>query len=352
MASHHRLLAAYPRLLEQGQDAVLATVIETFGYTYQKAGTRMLIEANGRLSGLLGGGCFEADLIEHARDVLQTGKAKTVFYDLRRPEDELWGLGAGCHGATRIFLQRLAAADGFRPLNSIWQAAENREDGVLATIVESKHPGYVAGETPFLPLEQARAPWPFISGVPPRRPLLRNHCMDGLDIRVFYEPLRPPTHLWVLGAGDDAQPVVDCAKLLGWKVSVADHRPAYLTAGRFPTADALLHIRPEALNTHLKLNGFDAALVMSHNLSHDRQYLAALAASHIAVIGLLGPMRRRERLLNSLGEVGAELAERLYGPVGLDIGAETPEEIALAIVAGIQAALKGRGGGQLGFTLA
>jgi xanthine/CO dehydrogenase XdhC/CoxF family maturation factor len=273
MARHHRLLSAYPRLVEQWQDAVLATVIETEGSTYQKPGARMLIEADGRITGLLGGGCFEADLVEHARDVLLSGEAKSVYYDLRKPEDEAWGLGAGCHGATRIFLQLLEAKHAFDPLPSLAEGRENRESGILATVVDTEHPDFAPGECLLLPSAGRHPRWPIGAGELPLKPGLQTHWIGVHVVSMFYEPLRPVTRLLVLGAGDDAQPVVECAKLLGWKVWVSDHRPAYLHAERFPNADGLLHARSERLSGHLNLNTFDAALVMSHQLAHDRHYL-------------------------------------------------------------------------------
>lgn len=344
----HRLLAVYRGLNHRSGPLVLATIVETLGSTYRKAGARMLISQEGELTGLLGGGCFERDLVEHARTVFETGIAKTVFYDLRGPEDAVWGLGLGCNGAVSIFLQLLTAKDDFSPLNLIAAAAETRSEGILVSIVESEHPDFPLGENLFLPFEENRSPWPFAPCALPQKPSLKAHQISGHGVRAFYDTLRAPTHLLVLGAGDDAMPLVQCAKALGWKVSVADHRPAYLNDRRFPLADLLLQLRPAALGQHLNLAHFSAAVVMSHNIDHDRHYLAALADVPMAFIGLLGPVQRRERLLESLDEIGERLRTRVYGPVGLDIGAETPEEIALAIVAAIQAALKGRSGGQIG----
>lgn len=349
MSKINRLIAAYRQLRLQADAIVLATIVETFGSTYQKAGARMLIARDGELTGLLGGGCFERDLVEHARSVFETGEVKTVFYDMRSPNDEIWGLGLGCNGAVRIFLQLLTAADDFSPLNLIADAAETHQSGTLVTITESAHPDFSAGSSLFLPFANQRQTWPFSLAALPPKPNLEQHTLGGQDFRAFYDPLQPPTHLLVLGAGDDAIPVVQCAKALGWQVGVADHRPAYLNEVRFPQADLLLHIQPQALIRHLNLSHFSAALLMTHNIDDDRRFLTALADSTIPFIGLLGPAQRRERLLQSLDHVGEHLRERTYGPVGLDIGAETPEEIALSIMAGIHAGLKGRSGGQLSF---
>ncbi|MEQ1531855.1 MAG: XdhC family protein, partial [Methylococcales bacterium] len=146
----NHLLSAYQQLQRQHENCVLATIIETAGSTYQKAGARMLIKASGELIGLLGGGCFERDLLEHARSVFETGDAKTVFYDMRSADDEVWGLGLGCNGAVRILLQLLQAEQDFSPLQSIAAAAEANISGIMISIFESAHPDFPAGHSQFL----------------------------------------------------------------------------------------------------------------------------------------------------------------------------------------------------------
>jgi len=348
MSRNHHLLTAYRAASRQTDKLVLATIIETFGSTYQKAGAKMLIAPDGELTGLLGGGCFEQDLIEHARPVFETGKAKTVFYDMRSPADAVWGLGMGCNGAVRIFLQLLSAADDFSPLNHIATVDAAQDFGLLVTVIESAHPDFPVGRSLFLPdsADRQDAPLPFTAAQP--KPRLEAHTVGGHEVKAFYDPLQAPTHLLVLGAGTDAIPLVQCAKALGWRVTVADYRPGYLGKERFPGADAVQHVLPQALDSHLDLDRFSAVVLMTHHFDYDRRFLAAIAGSRIPFIGLLGPAQRRERLLCSLQEAGESIEDRVFGPVGLDIGAETPEEIALAAVAGIQAALKGRSGGQLG----
>jgi xanthine dehydrogenase accessory factor len=353
MPNNKHLIAAYRQLSGQTDKLVLATIIETFGSTYQKAGAKMLIDRNGELTGLLGGGCFERDLIEHAQSVFATGAAKTVFYDMRSPDDAVWGLGLGCNGAVRIFLQLLDGADDFSPLNQIAVAEQAGESGLLATVIESGHPEFPVGRSLFLPASVERRPAFFpinawnLNPALPQQPRLETHVVGACVIRIFYDPVQPPPHLLVLGAGADAIPVVRCAKALGWRVTVADHRPAYAKKDRFPEADAVLNLSPQALGDHPEKDRFSAVVLMTHHFDYDRRFLAEIARTQIPFVGLLGPVQRRERLLESLEDAAEQLNGRLFGPVGLDIGAETPEEIALSIVAGIQAMLKGRKGGQL-----
>lgn len=354
----NHLIDAYRRLHQQSADGVLATIVETFGSTYQKAGARMLIAKDGALTGLLGGGCFERDLLEHALPVFETGKAKTVFYDMRSPDDVIWGLGLGCNGAVRVFLQLLKAEDDFKPLNTLADAAEAQVSGILATCIESGHPDFPSGHSLFLPADAVdheqpitALPFPFVTAARQTllqgRPRIESHDVEGHAIKMFYDPIRPPSQLLVLGAGADAVPVVQCAKALGWRVTVVDHRPGTIKKERFPQADRLLHCLPQALAENLELDQFHALVLMTHSIEWDERYLKVVAGSRIPFIGLLGPAHRKDRLLQSLGAETARIADRVFGPIGLDIGAETPEEIALSIMAGIHAAMSGHDGRQL-----
>ncbi len=156
---------------------------------------------------------------------------------------------------------------------------------------------------------------------------------------VLFAPLKPIPRLLVLGAGLDAVPLVAMTAELGWFVTVADHRPAYLARGGFARAERAVLVEPGALSRSLDLAAFDAIIVMSHHLATDREYLAELATVDARYLGVLGPRARRARLLADLGAEARGLDARLRGPVGIDIGADSPESIALSIVADLQATL-------------
>ncbi len=355
----NHLVDAYRRLKQQTENCVLATIIETFGSTYQKAGARMLISNEDELIGLLGGGCFERDLVEQARSVFETEAAKTVFYDMRSPDDVIWGLGLGCNGAVKVLLQLLKAEEDFSPLNIIADAADANQTGVLITVFESGHADFPSGRSLFLPVIAGSnqqlltsAPFPFTTSalqtVLQQKPRIESHLINDQEITAFYDPLQPPLRLLVFGAGTDAIPLVQSAKALGWRITVVDYRPGHIKKERFPQVDQLLHLMPEDIDDKLELDQFNALVLMTHNIEYDARYLKAVTSCDIPFIGLLGPMHRKDRLLHSLGNDAALIAERVFGPVGLDIGAETPEEIALSIMAGIHAKLNRRSGQQLG----
>lgn len=328
---------------------VLATVIGTEGSTYRKPGAQMLLAGDGSSMGLLSGGCLETDLAERARRVLETSRAEIATYDARTSDDPIWGLGLGCEGAMRILLSRLDTANGYQPFAFIAECAANHRVGATALVIDSNRPDYRLGHS-----------WNSDStdGAPPVRQVIercRRRAVEGgfetasvrsgdLSLTAFICAPDLPPRLLILGAGPDATPVVEIANLLGWRVTVGDHRPAYVTRDRFPEYVALVELEPQRLLAEVPLADFDAAVVMSHNLESDARYLRALAASRMPYIGLLGPAARRRRLLADLGAASRQLGDRLYGPVGLDIGARTPEAIAVAIIAEIQAFFAGRQG--------
>jgi xanthine/CO dehydrogenase XdhC/CoxF family maturation factor len=321
---------------QRGESLVLATIIETIGSTYRKAGAQMLIAAGGEAAGLLSGGCAESDLIERAQRVLQTGKAELAEFDTRGSDDVIWGIGLGCEGAMRILLTRIDAANDYQPYNYILKCKREHSRGAFALSIAS-------GATHRL--DQAQAPEQVRSRMLEAFETNRAGIQPVDGVEVFFAPVELPPRVLVLGGGADAAPVVEFAARLGWQVTVADHRPAYAVAERFPRAHAMVLSPAVELSKRIMIDDFDAAIVMSHHLPTDQTYLAMLADSRLRYVGLLGPANRRARLLAEIGERAERLKDRLAGPIGLDIGAQSPEAIALAIVAEIHAYLQGRSGG-------
>jgi xanthine/CO dehydrogenase XdhC/CoxF family maturation factor len=338
------LLETFSAWSAEGRPLVLASVYETEGSTYSKAGAQMLITGDGRFHGMLSGGCLEGDLAERARAVVETGEPQAVTYDLGQNDEELWGLGVGCDGLMRIFLQPLAAESGYEPFATMASALAGDTDQVAATVVASESNRLpagasivtVEGDVAFSDVEdEFVAPLSALVG----KTLLRGESIthpvetDAGDATVLFAVLRPPPAILVLGAGLDAVPVVRFANELGWRVTVQDHRPAYIESGDFVTADAVHCVPVDQLSATVDLDTYDAAIVMSHHLSSDREYLGQLARSRMAYIGLLGPVDRRRRLIDELGDAAQKLEGRVHGPAGIDIGGRGPAAIALSIVA-------------------
>ncbi len=324
-----------------GRSGVLASIVSTVGSTYRKPGARMLILDDGSYFGLLSGGCLEADLKAHAADVLSSGRANAVEYDMRGPDDILFGLGAGCQGMMRILLE--PANQDTAAARAMTVAARSTDAGEATTLVLMHDAtdlplGTFAPSAALPPAVRAAADATLRQGE--SRQVEWQHA--GKPARAFVEYLAPPPHLLLCGAGPDATAVVNVARSLGWRVTLVDHRPAYAMADRFPGATVLC-AAPAALRTVVDLERCHAVVVMSHHFNSDVDYLRILGMSkQPAYVGLLGPSARRQRLTQALGSAADGLTSRIRGPVGLDIGAATPEGIALAIVGQIHAWLAGR----------
>ena len=310
----------------------------------------MLIAGNGDYAGLLSGGCLEGDLRDHAMSVIKTGQPEMVAYDNRGPDDLIWGLGLGCEGAMEILLFRIGPESDWQPFTHLVRSLATSTRTAVGIVMQSSEPvppvgtfmlpahGALAagGDTTLLSSDiadegvQAALHAAALSG--------RAETLDRGRFKIFVLPLALPPRLLMLGAGPDASPVVEFAARLNWKVTVVDHRAAYAQAEHFPGAEKVILSRPNELSHAVDLTNFSAAVIMSHHLPSDLEYLRSLAPSPIPYVGLLGPVARREKLLSDAGPAAAEsLRPRLHAPVGLALGGRAPESIALAIVAEIHA---------------
>lgn len=302
-------------------ESVLATLVTVEGSSYRRPGARLLVTAAGTRLGSISGGCLEEDVLARARAVFATGRAETVVYDTTTENDLVWGVGLGCHGVVRVVLEKL-------PPHPPWAIAlaENlaaRRPTPLAVVHRAADPGQL-GTRLAAELPDAKTP--------------------GTEI--FLNAIAPPTTLFLFGAGDDAQPLAQFADALGWQVTIADPRAAFATAARFPTAGALV-VAPAGELAERAAPGADAlAVVMTHHYVHDVPLLRALLPRPLAYLGLLGPKKRTEKILADLARDGLALTPamraRLHAPVGLDLGADTPAQVALAILAEMQATLATR----------
>ena len=356
MTETRAIVERYRQLVAGGVDAALATVVRVEGSSYRRPGARMLIPESGPATGSLSAGCLERDVGERAAAVIRTGRPTVVTYDTTTDDDIVWGLGLGCNGVVRVLIEpaagertadlvRFLAACSGGPRRGAAATVYDREggmempnagvgarallfpDGTISGDLD--HPD-VAGN-----LREAVA-----TGASVDR---RYRARDG-HLDVFVEVVEPRVPLVVFGAGHDALPVVALARMLGWHTTVVDTRARAASRERFAEADAVVLCRPDEVGEHVALTESTAAVLMTHNYLEDLEVLRTLVTSPARYIGCLGPRRRTERLL---GELGAGVGGRLYGPVGLDIGAETPEEIALSVVAEIRAVLAGRDGSPL-----
>ena len=346
-----------------GVQTLLATVVQVEGSTYRRPGAHLLVTGDGRFAGSISGGCLERDLVERARSLTPDGAPALVIYNTT-DDDLIFGFGAGCRGVVRILVERPGRDGRPDPVAFIRECLRRRRTGVLATAYQAEGPAAVAcGERVLLSEEgdavgdirdadlRSRVAEDARDALALGRSTTKAYSLISGAVRVFFDVIRPPVALVICGAGRDALPVVRMARELGWHVTVVDWRPALATRESLPLAHDIVLSSAEALSERVCLERCDAALVMTHNALQDRALLAQLLPSQVAYVGVLGPRARTHELLLELQSQGAmwtdaELA-RVHAPVGLDIGAEEPETIALAILAEIQAVLAGRPGGPL-----
>lgn len=319
-------LAAIVEALSRPREtpAVLATLISVQGSSYRRPGARLLLLPDGTHLGSISGGCLEEDLKEHARQVLATGRAKTVEYDTTAENDLVWGVGLGCQGVVRVFLECIATS------SPPWVGT------LRSNLAERRATALVVDH----------------GGAEPAGTHLAEGLLPGPERTLrFMETIAAPPSLVVFGAGDDVRPLAVFAQALGWHLTVADARPAYATAARFPQADRLCVGGAGELAGLLALDGGSYAVVMTHRYADDLALLRALLPGAAAYLGLLGPRKRTARLLAQLQTEGfcpdSAMLAKLHAPVGLDLGGDTPETVALAIVSEVQARLAGKNGGFL-----
>lgn len=325
-----------------GQELVLATVSFTEGSTYSKTGTYMLISDDGHFSGMLSGGCLEGDLVEQAKIVLTENKSSLITYDLSN-EDSLWGLGVGCDGLMRIFLQPLLPKNNYEPFQSLQDYLTTNEFGVMAIVVESDNSddigtsllGNNKSKKNFgvsellLPKINERIKYSLAS----RSSLLSTEDVDGTSILCAL--LKPVPKILILGAGNDAIPLVNFCTELGWLVTIQDHRPAYIESVDFGENTRACNYAVNAVTKNIDIEDFHAVVVMTHHFDQDQNYLKIIAETNIPYVGLLGPKERKNKILTELGEAALSLKDRLHGPAGLDIGGRGSSTIALSIVSQI-----------------
>jgi len=316
------LVAGVDALATARRDSVLCVVVGSSGSTYRKPGALILLDAAGVRVGALSGGCLEAELEARARDVLANGAAQAARFDSSGDEDRVFGSGTGCGGSTDVLLLPLPAKAS--PLRSALRAALADDlDLELTLVAGDTRTGAgraVVGEQRFAFDE---------CGGPVDDDALPD---DACRLHVARAP-----RLLLLGAGPETPPLLALARRLGWRVELAEHRERWLRFAASAGVDAEHRDGPDELATIIARARFDAALVMNHNLDLDARSLRALAASQIPYIGLLGPTARRDELLREIGDDdGAMLGARLHAPVGLPLGGEGAEAIALAIAAQLQ----------------
>jgi xanthine/CO dehydrogenase XdhC/CoxF family maturation factor len=350
--------------LAEGQSRmVLATVVRLEGSSYRRPGARMLVSEKGEITGAISGGCLEGDALEKALLVMNQGRPRIVTYDTM-DDDDPFGAGLGCNGILHVLMEPLTGREEGNALGLLHHAGLVRQPAVLATLFSLEdRKGPQAGTCLLL---NGKGGW--MGGLPgkslesdvktemeksmrsKRSAFTGFHTADGRT-EAFIEYLPPPVSLVVVGAGNDAFPLVDMAERLGWETTVVDGRASHARPERFASGCRVMVSKPEQVLDGIDTDDRTAFVLLTHNYEYDKAVMRALLNRQVGYLGMLGPNKKCRRMLEELKREGetlsTEFLNRLYAPVGLDIGAEGPEEIAVSILAGICAAMTDRSGGHL-----
>ena len=365
------ILNALVQFQKTEEPTALATVVATSGSTQRIPGAQMALTAGGALAGLVSGGCLELDLVAIAREtVFPAGRPRVVAYNTSASEEMVWGLNLGCDGIIEVLLEpaprsaelavlarELAGGAPFSLLSELaepWRRCLLRQDGsvvdvggVYAIALDSR----IRADALALLKQGACAARIYPAGDEAGWASTPAEAAPADGVRVFIQSVGPAPRLVVFGAGHDAVPLVKMTAAVGWSVTLVDHRPAMLTDRRFAGADRLVRASPEEAVTAAGVGVGDYCVMMTHNFGHDRVLLRALCEARPRYIGVLGPRARTKQLLRELQAAGfeppPESLEALASPLGLDVGGEAPEEVALSAVAELQAVRYGRRGGRL-----
>ena len=359
------VLESYEAAMVGGIPFALATIVRVEGSAYRRPGARMLVYTDGRRFGSLSGGCLEADVAQHAQETIATGEPTLLRYDPHRLNGDLI-LETGCKGALEILVESGSNAEVTGSLDFLAALRRERKTGVIATVFAmegSQAEAIRVGDRLFAVENEvatgALACSPLAAeilcevahGGPTQRTRVLSCRTPHGVAHLLLETRYPPIALILCGAGHDTVPLVALAVGQGWQVTVADPNASALTAERYPGAHRLVPTRPECFTVEPPLDRRTAVVLMTHNYALDRAWFRRLLTSPVAYIGVLGPRLRwleiqRDLIADTDGAAEWDFT-RVHSPAGLDIGSETPEEIALAIVAEIQAILSGREGGCL-----
>jgi xanthine dehydrogenase accessory factor len=349
------ILAEFKKIDFSKRRAALATVVNVHGSSYRSPGARMLITDDGRWVGSISGGCLEGDALRKARQVMQVGKPLTITYDTREESNQKLGIGLGCNGVIDVMIEAVNPDDQNNPVVLFKKIILQPGPTAMATVFSGESCGermlinnngdvlrHFKNET----LNQLTGPL--------LTDLFNSHKSESKAIggqEIFLELIQPCISLIIFGGGFDARPVSVLAKSLGWDVTVTDECVSHIAPVFFPDADKLSLCQREFIERDFTITPYTACVLMSHNYEYDRDVLKKIIRSDAPYIGILGPRKRFDKMLDEFATSGITLSaddiHRIHSPIGLDIGAETPDEIALSIIAEIQSKFASRSGGFL-----
>ena len=356
------IISAYDKAQSEGIGMALATVVKVEGSSYRQPGARMLVTEDGRLTGAISGGCLEGDALRKALLAIHQRQNKLITYDTSEEGNIEFGVQLGCNGIVHILFEYIDTQNDGNPIVLLEKLQARRQEAVIITLFSLRRQQHQRGTLLIADADElATAPMPgryvpelataAAAVLADRRSAMVRFGSDGTEQEALIEYRPPGIKLYVVGAGNDAKPLVEMTAVLGWQTTVIDGRATHATKQRFPKAKNVVLATPEQAVANVQADRFTAFVLMTHNYHYDLAVLNQLVATDTPYIGSLGPKTKLQRMIDELETTGCRLTkaqkDRIYGPVGLDIGAETAEEIALSIVAEVTAVLNNRPGAPL-----
>lgn len=351
------IIAAYTIASGEGKRMALATVVHVEGSSYRRPGARMLVTDDGMLTGAISGGCLEGDALRKALLAINQQQNKLVTYDTSDEDDAKFGVQLGCNGIVHILFEPINPELDIHPLHLLQELAAKRQEGVLVTLFSLSHPQLTVPGTCLLVLPDTAVSENLDKeqygqelledanhALLTKKSFIGEYLFGEHLLTAFVEFVRPPVSLVIAGAGNDAFPLVGIARILGWQTTIVDGRPSHANLQRFGRADRVIVAKPEDVLSQIEVDDQTVFVLMTHNYNFDLSLLKYLLRQGTArYIGSLGPKKKLERMIAELGDEGIKPGKvqlsSIYGPVGLDLGAETSEEIALSIAAEIKKVL-------------
>lgn len=357
------IINAYDIAKAKAMPCVLATVVHLEGSSYRRPGARMLVLEDGLMIGAISGGCLEGDALKKAMLTFSEKNNRLITYDTNGEEDATIGVQLGCEGVIQVLFEYVNAAIDNNPIELLRKTTSQRQASVLVTFFDLNNKRGTQLGTKLLQLGKDK-----FGSVQ-----IDNNIINALEkdialvfenhrsvfqlyhnqISAFIEYVAPPISLVIIGAGNDAIPMSQIAYILGWDVKVVDGRQTHAKTDRFINACQVLVSKPEAVLEQITLDERTCFVLMTHNYNYDVAMLKALLGTTVPYIGVLGPKKKLHKMLSAIREEGVDISDsmlsRIFGPTGLDIGAENAGEIATSIIAEIQAVMNGKNAQMLTF---
>jgi xanthine/CO dehydrogenase XdhC/CoxF family maturation factor len=332
-----QIVNAYEIAIQQGKKTALASVVHVSGSSYRRPGARMLVTEDGVMSGAISGGCLEGDALRKAALAITQGKNKLVIYDTTDDDDAKLGIQLGCNGIVSILFEPILEEAVNNPIQVLKDAIAKREPSLIITIFskeqQKQYGTFNQKKLPSFVRELIAADILQVNQT--RKSLHKELLLEGNQYHCFIEYCEPTISLVIVGAGNDAIPLAKMATVIGWNLSIIDGRITHANSQRFPSIKNLIVGKPQEIIEQLMFDDRTAFVLMTHNYNYDLSMLEHLQGKDFGYIGLLGPASKRDRMFAELEQKGVFFSEKelkkIFGPTGLNLGAETSEEIALSI---------------------